>query len=248
MSEDVLYEICIDSAQGAVTAQEAGAARVELCDNLVEGGTTPSGGMIQTARALVDIGLNVIVRPRGSDFCYSDVEFEVMKRDVALAGEWGADGVVVGVLTPDGCVDLERTGALIDLARPLSVTFHRAFDMVQDPRQSLEDLVTLGVDRVLTSGLENSALEGLDLIKDLVKQSENRITVMPGGGIHERNVRKIVQESGAHEVHVSARSQSDSRMNFRNPRAFMGGEFRPPEFAWKATDGDRIRAFMDALK
>jgi copper homeostasis protein len=248
MSKEVRFEICIDSVQGAVIAQEAGAARVELCDNLIEGGTTPSAGMIQTARAQVDIGLNVIIRPRGSDFCYSEVEFEVMKRDVELAGAWGADGVVIGVLTPEGCVDLERTGALIGLARPLSVTFHRAFDMVKNPHQSLEDLVTLGVDRVLTSGLENSALEGLDMIRDLVKQAENRITVMPGGGIHERNVLKIVQESGACEVHISARSQADSRMTFRNPRAYMGGEFRSPEFAWKATDGDRIRAFKDTLK
>ena len=248
MADEVLYEICIDSAEGAIAAQEAGAHRVELCDSLVEGGTTPSGGMIQTARSHTNIGLNVIIRPRGSDFCYSVIEFEAMKRDVELAGEYGADGVVIGVLRPDGGVDSDLTGELIDLARPLSVTFHRAFDMVRDPQEALEHLIKLGIDRVLTSGLEYSALEGLDLISDLIRQASDRIIVMPGGGIHERNIRKIVEESGASEVHVSARSTAESRMAFRNPRAFMGGEFRPPEFSYKATDAGRIRAFINALK
>ena len=248
MADEMIYEICIDSAEGAVAAQDAGAHRVELCNSLVEGGTTPSAGMIQTTRNLVDIGLQVIIRPRGSDFCYSSAEFEVMKRDVALAGEWSADGVVIGVLNCDGSVDMDRTGELVDLARPMSVTFHRAFDMVRDPHTALEDLVTLGIDRVLTSGLENSALEGLDLICDLVRQAGDRIVVMPGGGIHERNVLKIVSESGVKEVHVSARREVESRMSFRNSRAFMGGEFRPPEFSHKATDAGGIRAFIDAVK
>ena len=246
MNTRVLFEICVGSAQGAISAQEAGANRVELCDNLIEGGTTPSGGAVQVARKHIDIGLNVIVRPRGGDFCYSGVEFETMLRDVELAAGWGADGIVIGLLNPDGSIDAERTGVLIERIRPLPVTFHRAFDMAADPHRALEDLIALGVDRVLTSGRENSALEGVDLISDLIRRADGRITVMPGGGITERNVAKVVAGTGASEIHVAALSSVASRMTYRNPNAFMGGEFRPPEFSHDLTDVNRIRAFIQA--
>ncbi|MDA0745495.1 MAG: copper homeostasis protein CutC [bacterium] len=248
MKNSVLFEICIDSPDGAVAAQEGGAKRVELCDNLIEGGTTPSAGAIRVARRYIDIGLQVIIRPRGGDFCYTALEFEAMKYDVERAGEEGADGVVIGVLTPEGAVDVERTGELVALAGSLSVTFHRAFDMVRDAEAALEDLILLGIHRVLTSGCEASALEGVDLIAHLVQKAGDRIVVMPGGGIHERNVGKVVRSTGVKEVHVSARGTVESRMEYRNPNAFMGGELRPPEFTYKTTDADRIRSFIAAAQ
>ena len=247
MSNHIILEVCVDSVEAAIAAQEGGAHRVELCANLLEGGTTPSAGTIQLARENLGIGLNVMVRPRGGDFCYSDTEFEVMKRDVELAKKLGADGVVFGILNEDGSVDTERTGALVALARPMNVTFHRAFDMSRDPYEALEDLIRLGIGRVLTSGQDFSALEGLDLITDLVQKAGGRIIIMPGGGVTERNVNKIVEQSGAKEVHVAALVSVGSRMRYRNARCFMGGELRPPEFALTVTDPNRIKAFMRAL-
>jgi len=203
--------------------------------------------MIELARKHLTIALNVIIRPRGGDFCYSDVEFEVMKRDVQVAKQLGANGVVIGILNPDGTVDTARTRTLIELARPLSVTFHRAFDMTRDPYQALEDLIALGADRILTSGQENSVLEGLDLITDLVKKAGDRIVIMPGGGITDRNIQKIVAQSGAKEVHVLRTKTVESPMTFRNPRAFMGGELRPPEYGRAVTDAGSVREIVSPV-
>lgn len=248
MSDRLVFEACIDSVEAAIAAQEGGADRVELCANLLEGGTTPSAGTIQLARRSIDIGLNVMIRPRAGDFCYSAVEFEAMKLDVEFSKTVGADGVVFGMLNEDGSVDVERTGALVELARPMSVTFHRAFDMSRDPYEAMEDLIGLGIDRILTSGQEVSALEGLDLIADLVQQAGERIIVMPGGGITERNIKKIIEQSGAKEVHVYAPASVESRMRYRNTRCFMGGELRPPEFSLSVTDSERIRALVRAVR
>lgn len=240
---NLIVEVCVDSVEGAIAAQDGGAVRVELCDNLIEGGTTPSAGTIALARQHVHIGINVIIRPRGGDFWYSDIEYEVMCYDVAEAKRLGTDGVVIGMLTPDGDVDVERVRGLIELARPLSVTFHRAFDVCRDPFAALETLINLGVDRVLTSGQEKTVLEGVDLIAELVRRAGDRIIVMPGGGLNERNVDKIVAQTGVKEIHVSARSSVDSAMIYRNPRVFMGGELRPPEYARMTTDAARVRIF-----
>ncbi len=246
MNAPVLFEICVGSAQGTVAAQEGGASRVELCDNLIEGGTTPSAGAIHVARKHIDIGLNVIIRPRGGDFCYSGIEFETMTRDVETAAEGGADGIVMGILNPDGSIDVDRTGVLIERIRPLPVTFHRAFDMTADPHRALDDLIALGVERVLTSGKEVSALEGIDLIAGLIHKAAGRIVIMPGGGITERNVAKVVAGTGAREIHVAAGSSVPGRMTYRNPNAFMGGELRPPEFSIDVTDVNRVSAFIQA--
>lgn len=235
----VRIEVCIDSVDSALAAQQGGADRVELCDNLLEGGTTPSAGTIAVARKHLSIGLQVMIRPRGGDFCYSDVEFEIMQRDIAVAKQLGADGVVFGLLLPDGAVDVERTRALVELARPLNVTFHRAFDMTSDPFQALEDLIGIGVDRILTSGQEPSVLEGLDMIAELVRRAGDRVIIMPGGG-SERNIKKIVAQSGVREVHVASTQPIDSQMRYRNPRVFMGGELRPPEYTRYVTDAARI--------
>jgi copper homeostasis protein len=240
-------EICVDSVEGALAAQRGGADRVELCDNLMEGGTTPSAGTIKLARKLLTIGIQVIIRPRAGDFLYSDVEMDVMREDIRVAKQLRADGVVIGCLTAAGDIDVPRTRELIELARPLNVTFHRAFDLCREPRQALEDLVSLGVDRVLTSGQEASCLEGLDLLAELNRQAAGRLIVLPGGGITPRNVRRIVEATGVSEVHLSARSSVESRMEFRNPRVFMGGTLRPPEFSWKTTDERAVRSIVESL-
>jgi copper homeostasis protein len=241
-------EICVDSAEGAFAAERGGADRVELCDNQLEGGTTPSAGCIKVARRGLKIGLQVIIRPRGGDFLYNNDELEVMREDIHIAKDLGADGVVLGCLTAAGDIDCARTEELIALARPLNITFHRAFDMCRDPQKGLEDLIKLGIDRVLTSGQEASCLEGLDLLTSLAKQAAGRIIVMPGGGITTRNIRKIVSATGVNEVHLSARTEVDSAMQYRNSRVFMGGTLRPAEFSWKATDEELVRGVVESVR
>jgi copper homeostasis protein len=241
-------EICVDSVAGAFAAERGGADRVELCDNLLEGGTTPSAGCIKVARRGLKIGLHVIIRPRGGDFLYAEEEFEIMREDIRMAKSLGADGVVIGCLTAEGAIDSPHITELIALARPLNVTFHRAFDMCRDPQKGLEELIVLGADRVLTSGQEASCLEGLELIAALQKQAAGRIIVMPGGGITPRNIQKIVSGSGVKEVHLSARRTVESGMTHRNSRVFMGGTLRPPEFAWKTTDENAVRDVVQVLR
>lgn len=244
----MVIEICVDSVAGAMAAQAGGANRVELCDNLLEGGTTPSAGCIKITRQNLRIGLQVIIRPRGGDFLYSDHEFNVMAEDIQTAKQLGADGVVLGLLTASGDVDTARTARLVSLARPMNVTFHRAFDMCRDAESALEDLISLRIDRVLTSGQEASCVEGLELLAKLQKQAAGRIIVMPGGGVTPRNVRRIFDATGVSEIHLSARTSVESAMSFRNTRVFMGGALRPPEFSLKTTDPKAVAAVIAALR
>jgi len=245
MKPHVTLEVCVDSVESALAAQAAGADRVELCQGLFEGGLTPSAGLIEEVRSRVSLKLAVMIRPRGADFCYSETEFAVMKRDLVLARKSRADVIVLGLLKPDGTIDRERIRELRELARPLPVTFHRAFDMTRDPREALETLIDLGVDRVLTSGQERSALEGLDLIAELVRLAGDRIVVMPGGGLSERNLPKILRQSGAREFHVSASGARESPMTFRNTRVAMGRQVGPPEYQLSVASDARIRAFRE---
>jgi copper homeostasis protein len=241
-------EICVDSAEGVLAAERGGADRVELCDNLLEGGTTPSAGCLKVARNISKILIHVIIRPRGGDFLYSSTETAVMLEDIRLAKESGADGVVIGCLTAEGDIDLPQTQALLAAARPMKVTFHRAFDMCRDPHAALEQLISLGIERVLTSGQEGSAFEGMELIATLQKQAAGRIIIMPGGGVTPRNLQKIVQTTGVKEIHMSARTGTESRMRYRNNRCFMGGALRPPEFAWKSTDERAVHAVVEVAQ
>ncbi|XP_056148106.1 copper homeostasis protein cutC homolog isoform X2 [Lampris incognitus] len=236
MAEGFFMEVCVDSVESAVNAEQGGACRLELCCSLSEGGLTPSIGLLQVVKQRVKIPVYAMIRPRGGDFLYSEQEADVMKRDVAAMKSHGADGLVLGALTEDGRVDTELCTTLLAAAHPLPVTFHRAFDMVQDPAAALETLVSLGIRRLLTSGCDNSALEGLPLIKCLVEQAKGRITIMPGGGITERNLQRILEGSGAHEFHCSARSGRDSAMKFRNNRVTMGATFSAPEYNLKVAD------------
>jgi copper homeostasis protein len=240
----VIYEICVDSIDGVIAARESGAARVELCAALLEGGITPSRGMIRRARAVPGIRLHVIIRPRGGDFLFDDDEFAVMQGDVETAKAEGADGVVIGLLTADATVDIQRTRRLIELARPMAVTFHRAFDMTADPFAALETLIDLGVDRVLTSGQEETCLEGLPLLAELVRRAGDRIVIMPGGGITERNVERIVAGARPKEMHFAALVPSTSGMQNRREHVYMGGVLRPPEYDRSVTSGATIRAVM----
>ncbi|MCC5579500.1 copper homeostasis protein CutC [Microtetraspora sp. AC03309] len=241
------YEVCIDSTAGALAAERAGAHRVELCSALFEGGLTPTLGVVEATIAAVSaIRVHVIVRPRGGDFVYDEYEIAAMERDVAAIGNAGAHGVVIGALTLSGEVDVEVVKRLIGAAGGLSVTFHRAFDMTADPFAALDTLAPLGVDRVLTSGQDTTALEGAPLIASLVEHAGDRMIIMPGGGITPRNVRRVVAATGAKEIHFAALVDAPSPAVYRNPHPFMGGELRQPEYARRVTSpgvvGDVIAA------
>jgi copper homeostasis protein len=197
-------------------AQVAGADRIELCDNPGEGGTTPSYGFIKAARAALHIDLYPIIRPRGGDFFYTDAEFEVMKTDVQVCKELGCDGVVIGMLKADGTVDKKRCKELVRIAYPMGVTFHRAFDRVKEATQALEDIIDIGCERILTSGLVPNALNGTETIAALIKQADERIVIMPGSGIRSDNIVELAQKTGAVEFHTSARMNIDSKMEYKN--------------------------------
>lgn len=246
--EKPVIEVVIDSVHSAIAAAEGGALRVELCDNLFEGGTTPSAGTIQIIRENIDIDLFIMIRPRGGDFFYSELEFEIMKKDIEVAKSMGVDGVVFGILNKDGTIDKRRCLELINLSRPLSVTFHRAFDMTNDPFLALEELIDLKVNRVLTSGQEISAFEGAELLGELVKQAGDQIIVMPGGGITEKNIAKIKEITKAKEYHVSGRSRVESKMSFRGNHVYMGGALRMEEFSVSIADPQKIKNFKMQLE
>jgi copper homeostasis protein len=222
MSSDVLVEVCADSVASAVAAERGGAARIELCGGLSEGGITPSAGLIEMTRAAVSIAIRVMIRPRGGDFFYDEDEFRTMQRDIELAKELRTDGVVLGILDLEGNVDVDRTRKLVDLAHPLGVTFHRAFDMTSDLNRALEDICAAGADRVLTSGGERSAVEGQAVIKRLVEQAGDRIAIMAGSGIKPENACSVIEQTGAREIHVGLRSVAQSPMRQRNPRITLG--------------------------
>lgn len=244
---NVTVEICVDSVESAVAAQAGGAQRVELCDNLMEGGTTPSFGAIEAARELLSIKLHVIIRPRGGDFLYSETEFDIMRRDIVTAKRLGVDGVVIGILDANGDIDTVRTAELTRLARPMTVTFHRAFDVCRDAHKAVDQLAEIGVDRILTSGQEATAVEGLDLLAELVSYAGDRITIMACGNLNERNIHKVITATKASEAHFTAFGEVGSGMLHRNERVFMGGALRPPEYSRAVTDAEKVRAAIDAI-
>lgn len=218
----VLVEVCVDSVASAVAAERGGAARIELCSGLIEGGLTPSAGLIETTRAAISIPLHVMIRPRGGDFFYDAAEADAMRRDIALAKRLGANGVVFGILDLNANIDLARTRELVELARPLDVSFHRAFDMTADLFRALEDICECGVPRVLTSGGEQTSLQGQAVVAQLIQRAQGRIIVMPGSGIKPDNAHALVEQTGAREIHVGLRSSLPSPMQHRNQRISMG--------------------------
>ncbi|WP_320129317.1 copper homeostasis protein CutC [uncultured Sphaerochaeta sp.] len=238
--EGIKIEICLESAQSVIEAEKGGADRIEFCSDLFEGGLTPTLGSFRIARKHTNIPMNVMIRPRGGDFCYSDIEFETMLEDVRIFKAEGANAIVFGILTPDGEIDVERSKKLIDEARPLSVTFHRAFDMTRDAFRSLHTLINLGVDRVLTSGLEPTVPEGADLLAELVQEAGDKIVIMPGCGISERNFLKMQKIIGAKEYHVFLPSEVPSAMQYHPQHIYMGGTLRQNEFTVSQTDAKRV--------
>ena len=240
------FEICANSVASCIAAQEGGADRVELCAGIPEGGTTPSFGMIRTAREAIDIALNVIIRPRGGDFLYSKDELKEMLYDIQAARQLGADGLVFGCLTPEGEVDMEAMRPLMEAAGDTPVTFHRAFDHTSDPFKALEDIISLGCSRILTSGCRPTALEGAPLLAQLVEKAGDRIIIMPGCGVRENNIAEIARLSGAREFHFSARESVESGMIFRNPEVAMGSEDDP--YGYDVTTACRVAATIAPLK
>ena len=241
-------EICVEGVDGLVAAQEVGADRVELCASLLEGGITPSLGVVKAALRVATIPFHVIVRPRGGDFLYSELEFEAMLEDVKALRDLRVAGVVIGCLTADGRIDETRTKVLVEAARPLKVTCHRAFDMTADYREAIEALVRCGVDRVLTSGQRDTAEEGVDILKATAEAAAGRIVVMACGGLDEDNIARLRRESGCDEMHFAALTTVGSGMTYRNPNVGMGGTAIEREYEVTLTDREAVRRTIAAAR
>lgn len=243
-----ILEICCYSVESAMRAEQSGADRIELCDNYPEGGTTPSYGAIQLALERLRIPVNVIVRPRGGDFLYTEAEYEIMKNDVSAIRELGANGVVVGFLKPDGEIDTDRTREIVGLARPMEVTFHRAFDMCRDPLSALDRLKETGVTRILTSGARSTVMKGIELLAKLVEKAGDEITVMPGCGVDDKTLGELMERTRAGEYHSAAQTFEESRMEYRNPHVSMGGVESVDEYKIVSVDEKQVRAMMKILE
>lgn len=241
-----ILEICAGSVESAIAARDGGAARIELCAALEIGGTTPSAGLIAEARKIEGIVLNVIIRPRGGDFLYNEHEAACMEQDIRTCRQLGADGVVIGALTAEGDIDTALCKRLIDAADGMSITFHRAFDMCRDPKRALEELIAIGCDRVLTSGQAATAEAGLPLLKELVQQAAGRISIMPGCGVNSGNAARILQATGAAEIHASARKNVGSGMLFRHSGVSMGTP-GSDEYERKETDVDEVKHIVRSI-
>jgi copper homeostasis protein len=243
----VLVEACVDSVASALAAERGGARRLELCDALFDGGTTPSAGMIAACKAAVSIPLFVMIRPRGGGFVYSDAERDVMQRDVVVARELGADGVVIGGLRRDGTVDLTLVRLLVEAADGLPVTFHRAFDLTPSLAESLAWLADAGVQRILTSGGAPTAADGATVLADLVRRAGSRVVVMAGGGVREENVRELVAVSGVREVHVRLTRVTDAGELEGRRELRVRKPLPQDETVWEETDEERVRSFVSTV-
>jgi len=241
-------EICCDNFASAEAASVAGADRIELCSALGEGGVTPSFGVIRQVIANLNIKVHVLIRPRGGDFLYSEAEIEVIKSDIEACKELGVDGVVIGFLNVDGNVDREITAEMIKLARPMNVTFHRAFDMSKDPFRSIEELKELGVDYLLTSGQAPKAMDGTDLISQLVERADGKIKIMPGSGVRAHLLKELHQKTNAHAYHMSARVPVESKMQFRQEKVSMGSQSQDAEYMSHTHDVEEIKEALKVLR
>ncbi|QHL86822.1 copper homeostasis protein CutC [Nibribacter ruber] len=240
-------EICIDSVASAIAAEQGGAQRVELCDYLAGGGTTPSAGMISLVQESISLPVHVLVRPRRGDFLYSSAEVDIMKRDIQLCRELGVAGVVIGALTKDGDIDVASTQELIEAAGSLSITFHRAFDLTRDPFRALDQLLALNIDRLLTSGQQATALEGIPLLQQLQARAAGELIILPGSGITPENVLEIVTHTGVTEVHASVRRRVDGEMVFRKEHPPMSSHSPLSEFEQLVADEAQVRKIRQLL-
>lgn len=243
----VLVEACVDAIDGALEAERGGAGRLELCGELLQGGVTPSAGLIGAVWERVEIPVFVLIRPRTGDFLYDDDELDVMLRDVEMAQSLDVDGVVIGALTRDGNVDIGTVHALIEAAGDMKVTFHRAFDFVRNQEVALEALIELGVDRVLTSGGAATALEGAPVLARLVKQAGKDITILAGGSITASNVANVVRASGVSEVHVRAAIPVTSGMRYRESPVSLSRPQPPGDYERVVTRAEEMRGIIAAM-
>ncbi len=241
------FEICANSVKSCLAAQEGGAHRVELCTAIPEGGTTPSFGEIAIAREMLQIKLHVIIRPRSGDFLYSPLEIKSMLKDIEMCKKLAADGVVFGVLNSACNINMPIMKELMDASKGMSVTFHRAFDMCNDPHNALEQIISLGCDRILTSGQRSTAEKGIPLLKELNEQAKDRIILMAGSGINETNIQRIAFSTGISEFHFSAREKQESYMTYRNPTVSMGGTVHINEYENDYTSAERVKNTIETL-
>ncbi len=241
----ISLEVCANSAVSAIAAQMGGAFRVELCNNLQQGGITPSHGHIVLARRELQIKLFILIRPRSGDFLYTKNEFNLMLTDIQHCIELGCDGIVTGILNTDGTVDMNRNEQIVNLAHRngLGTTFHRAFDVCANQEKALEDIIELGFERVLTSGGKSTAMEGASVIRRLVNQAAGRIIIMPGSGINEGNIADIIRFTNVTELHSSASVTINSEMRHRNEYIIMGGQYND-EYATTETDAEKVKRLI----
>ncbi len=245
---NVLLEICCGSIDDAIQAERGGADRVELCSALFLGGLTPSLGTLQEAKARLKIPVICMVRPRGGGFCYTDAEFATMERDTRLAIEHGADGVVFGILKPDGSVDLERTRRIRELIGERQAVFHRAFDVTPDPFRAVDQLAELGLTRILTSGQQNTVGEGLELIRQLLAHAGGRIEIMPGGGIMNHEIESVIARTGCRQIHLTAFGTQRDLSTEGRPSVTFGGALYPPENLFQMTDSKLVARIAAVVK
>ena len=241
-----LLEVCAGDIDSVIAAAQGGASRVELCSALGEGGVTPSIGFIRSALQVQGIRVHVLIRPRGGDFLYTPQEVDCMVDDIVAAREAGVHGVVIGALTPDGEVDMNACKKMMEAAAGISVTFHRAFDLCRDPFKALEDIISLGCDRILTSGQAQTALEGKENLAELVKQADGRIIILAGAGVSQSNAAEILNASGTGEIHASARSSVESGMKFRHSGVSMGTP-GSDEYSRKTTSADIVKQIVSQI-
>ncbi|MGY4384189.1 copper homeostasis protein [Pedobacter sp. UYP24] len=239
----VQMEVCANSLSSAIEAERGGATRVELCDNLLEGGTTPSFAQIKLAKSILKIEVYPIIRPRGGDFLYTDLEFDVMKVDIIECKKLNCNGVVFGILTAEGDIDVGRCAELVEMSKPMLATFHRAFDMCKDQFKALEQIISLGFSRILTSGGEETAIKGIVRLSELVEKASGRISIMPGSGISVENISKLISETGVKEFHGSAKSIVQSKMKYKNPKLNMGAD--RDEFAIEITSANTVKNLIE---
>ena len=243
----MILEVVVYNIESALRAQQGGADRIELCDNPAEGGTTPSYGTIEAVRQNISMDVYVMIRPRGGDFLYSNYEFHAMKRDIHQCQKISVDGIVLGILTPEGRIDKKRCKELIDVARPLKVTCHRAFDMARDPFEALEDCIEIGFHRILTSGRQPQALAGANLIAQLIEKANGRIDIMPGSGVNETTVQEIVQKTNCKEIHFSATAFREGGMQYKNELIAGMGSSQGSEYQLRTVDADRVRKMRELV-
>lgn len=242
-----ILEACVDSVESALAAQDGGATRLELCSNLIIGGTTPSPCLFEEIRELSGICTHILVRPRFGDFCYTDYEFRIIRREVRNFRKLGADGVVIGILRPDGRLDMERMKILMEEAEGMSVTLHRAFDVCVDPFETLEQAKELGINTILTSGQKNHCLEGKDTLKKLVECEDGRITIQVGSGVDAETIRQIQPYTKAHAFHMSGKQNLESAMVYRKEGVSMGIP-SISEFEIIRTEKEKIRQACQVLE